>query len=107
MLSAVSNPALTALHRAAVVIPTVLRPSLARAVQSVFDQRIEGSIQILIGVDAPEGDPPILRDLAARSPAHIRIDVLDPGYPTSTWRGWHLSGTGGRGPQIRLELLAT
>ena len=36
----------------AVVVPTVLRPSLMRAAQSVFDQAFDGTIHLLIGVDA-------------------------------------------------------
>jgi hypothetical protein len=41
---------------AAVVIPTLLRPSLAVALNSVFVQDISGRIQVLIGVDLPQGD---------------------------------------------------
>jgi len=36
---------------AAVVIPTTLRPTLARAIESVYAQRFTGTIQILIGLD--------------------------------------------------------
>ena len=39
----------------AVVMPTLLRPSLKRAVESVFAQDVRGRVQILIGVDVAEG----------------------------------------------------
>jgi hypothetical protein len=35
----------------AVVMPTVLRSTVIRAVQSVFDQDFNGKIQLLIGID--------------------------------------------------------
>ena len=37
----------------AVVIPSLLRPTLPRALRSVFAQDFQGSVQILIGIDAP------------------------------------------------------
>jgi hypothetical protein len=40
---------------AAVIIPTLLRPSLVRAVQSVFAQQFGGRVQILIGIDQRSG----------------------------------------------------
>ena len=63
----------------AVVIPTVLRPTLARAVQSVYAQRFPGTIQILVGVDTRLGDPAILDSLATAAPANCVLSVFDPG----------------------------
>ncbi len=47
----------------AVVIPTIGRPVLERAVQSVFRQDFPGTIQILIGVGNPIGDRELLSKL--------------------------------------------
>jgi len=44
------------LFDAAVVMPTLLRPSLERAVRSVFAQDLGGRIQLLIGVDCPSSE---------------------------------------------------
>ena len=71
----------------AVVIPTVLRPELARAVRSVFSQSFGGRIQILIGIDTPAGDPALLQSLGRECPATMHLSVLDPGYSTSARHG--------------------
>jgi hypothetical protein len=80
----------------AVVIPTVLRPDLARAVRSVFDQDFDGRVQILVGIDEVRGDPAALEVLAKDCPAHMDFSWLDPGYSTSSRHGGlypnHFSG---------------
>src|SRR5262249_56879281 len=35
----------------AVVMPTVLQPTITDAIRSVFNQRFDGTIQLLIGID--------------------------------------------------------
>ena len=72
---------------AAVVIPTVLRPSLAEAVQSVFAQDLPGRVQILIGIDTALGDRALLDSLAAECPARMAVFLFDPGYSTSVRHG--------------------
>ena len=74
---------------AAVVIPTVLRPGLARAVASVYAQDLppRTRLQLLIGVDVAEGDRLLLDRLAAECPDHIAFTVFDPGYSTSVRHG--------------------
>lgn len=74
---------------AAVIIPTALRPSLIRAVRSVFNQDIAGRVQILIGVDDDGRDPgrKTLSELQAHCPDNMMLTVLDPGYSTSQYRG--------------------
>jgi|HubBroStandDraft_1064217.scaffolds.fasta_scaffold00077_33 hypothetical protein len=72
---------------AAVVIPTVLRPSLGRAVRSVFDQDLKGRIQILIGIDQRQGADACLEGLARECPDHICLTILDLGYSTSSRHG--------------------
>lgn len=71
----------------AVVMPTVLRPSLARAVASVYDQEFSGRIQLLIGIDRPIGDAGLLDRLAAECPGHVALTVCDLGYSTSVRHG--------------------
>jgi hypothetical protein len=71
----------------AVVMPTLLRPSLARAAASVFAQDLPGRIQLLIGIDMEEGERAQLAALAASCPSHIALDVLDLGYSTSIAHG--------------------
>ena len=71
----------------AVVIPTTLRPTLARAVRSVFDQDFVGRIQVLIGIDKAEGNKKIIRDLEKECPDNIAITVINPGYSTSVRHG--------------------
>lgn len=72
---------------AAVIIPTVLRESLMRAVRSVFAQEWPGRIQILIGVDIARGDRDILRQLGAECPDRMALTVFDPGYSTAQTHG--------------------
>ena len=70
-----------------VVIPTLLRPTLGRAVQSVFAQAFEGPIQILVGVDKPLGTMETLDAACADIPAHCTVQAFYPGYSTSVRHG--------------------
>lgn len=79
-----SNPAP---FDAAVVIPTVLRPTLERAVRSVFAQDFDGRVQILIGIDKRAGDPAVLDGLARACPPRMAVTVVDPGYSTACVNG--------------------
>lgn len=74
----------------AVVIPTVLRPTLLRAARSVFQQDFAGRIHLLIGLDAAAGMPGdhgLLDRLRAECPDHVMMTVLDLGYSTSARHG--------------------
>lgn len=85
-------------HAVAVVIVTTCRLSLARAVRSVYRQRLEGKLQILIGVDC---DPharldSLLAELAPDCPPHVTLSLIDLGYSTSRRHGGvHASFYGG------------
>jgi hypothetical protein len=71
----------------AVVIGTLLRPSLREAIESIYRQDLDGTIQIVIGVDKAAGPvEPVLELLRAR-PKKIGALVLDPGYSTSRRHG--------------------
>lgn len=71
----------------AVVLQTVLRPSLERAVRSVFEQDLVGRIHLLIGVDKALGDRRLIERLLSSCPSHIGITKFDPGYSTSIRHG--------------------
>jgi hypothetical protein len=71
----------------AVVMVTVLRPSLAQALDSVYAQDLKGTIQILIGVDKPQAAIEPLLEVLRRRPPHVSALVLAPGYSTSQRHG--------------------
>lgn len=75
------------IYDCAVVIPTVLRPELARAVQSVYAQDFPGTVQIMIGVDVVQGDAGIIDALRATCPERMELTVVDPGYSTNRRNG--------------------
>ena len=72
---------------AAVVIPTVLRPSLRQAVESIFAQDFPGHIHILIGIDVVRGDLTMIDEICAARPPHCSVQVYWPGYSTSVRHG--------------------
>ena len=90
----------------AVVIPTVLRPSLIRAVQSVFAQQFVGRIQILVGVDQPQGQVEVLDAACSGRPSNCFVQVLYPGYSTSAQNGGLCPAADGGVLRCALTLLA-
>lgn len=80
---------------AAVIIPTVIRPVLKRAVQSVYAQDFPGTVQVLVGIDVAKGDRAILDELRAACPERMALVVVDPGYSTSTRNGGFYNVWGG------------
>lgn len=93
-------------YRVAVVIPTVLRTSLLRAVRSVFAQRLDGRVQLLIGVDRVLGSRDLIRAITAERPEHVDIDIIDPGYSTAKAHGGLYSCAFGGSLRSALSLLA-
>lgn len=73
----------------AIIICTVCRKSLLRAVGSIFAQNYIGPIQILIGVDKDlygyEAD--FQRAIINECPPHIQINWINLGYSTSVRHG--------------------
>lgn len=98
--------ALQAPFSAAVVIQTILRPTLLQAVESVFAQTSCGRIQILLGVDHAEGDWALIDRLRAECPDHIALTVIDPGYSTSRRHGSLYSNHYGGSLRTALSYLA-
>lgn len=91
---------------AAVVIPTVLRPILRRAVQSVFNQDLKGRIQILIGVDAAASNDHGLDTLLADRPSNISVTTLMLPYSTSVRHGGVHQATDGGALRTMLSFMA-
>ena len=81
------DPRLQQTFDVAVVMPTTLGPHLSRAVRSIFAQDLDGRVQILIGVDALDGDAAQLDALRRACPPNMALTVLDLGYSTSKQRG--------------------
>lgn len=71
----------------AVVMPTIIQPTLDKAVKSVFKQDFEGRIQLLIGLDYPCGNKEHVWSLQIQAPDHIQVDVLDTHYSTRKDKG--------------------
>jgi len=71
----------------AVVMPTILRPSIADALRSVFAQDFAGTVQILVGVDVPRGNLAPVEKVCQERPPHHSVLLFDPGYSTSMRHG--------------------
>jgi hypothetical protein len=84
-----AHPASGLRHDAAVVVTTVCRRSLLRAVRSVYAQRFDGRIQVLVGVDVDRGgcEAELRSILGMERPDHMSLVWLNPGYSTSRRHG--------------------
>ncbi|HET8635787.1 MAG TPA: hypothetical protein VFL96_02970 [Acidobacteriaceae bacterium] len=71
----------------AVVMPSLIRPTICRALGSVFSQTIPGRVQTLIGVDAKSGDIDLIRSACNGLPPNHSVMVFYPGYSTSVRHG--------------------
>lgn len=70
-----------------VVMATILRPTFAQALRSVYAQRFTGRIQVMVGIDRWEGERATLDELIAERPGNVSVTVLDLGYSTSQRNG--------------------
>ena len=75
------------MYDVAVVMPTIIRPQLDKAVKSVFNQDFDGRIQLLIGLDYPCGNKEDLWVLQIQAPTNVQVDVLHLGYSTRKDKG--------------------
>ena len=66
-----------------VVIPTICRPTLKQAIESIYDQDIGGRVQILIGLDMPGRLPMVV----LAPPTGFTVHTFWPGYSTSSRHG--------------------
>lgn len=73
----------------AVVMPSLLRPSIVRALHSVFRQKGGLRVQIMIGLDRPpgEGADDLVRQAVEGKPPGWSVEILWPGYSTSQRHG--------------------
>lgn len=74
-------------HTCAVIMPTILRPSIERAIHSIYAQTLKGTVQIMLGMDGGRERLDLLQKLIAERPGHVAMTVVDPGYSTSRQRG--------------------
>jgi hypothetical protein len=70
-----------------VVMPSLLRPELPRALRSIYDQDFKGRIQITIGVDVAEGRLDHYESAFAERPDNVSIVILTLPYSTSARHG--------------------
>ena len=70
-----------------VVMATILRPTFAQALRSVYTQRFPGRIHVVVGIDRWEGERATLEALVAERPGNVSVTVLDLGYSTSQRNG--------------------
>ena len=91
---------------AAVVMFTKRKGSLATAVRSVFAQRFDGRVQVVVGVDGPGGDRGALAALVREVPDAMALTVVDPGYSTARSRGGLYAPEAGGSLRTALALIA-
>ena len=90
----------------AVIIPTLLRPRLRAALQSVFLQDLQGRIQILVGIDQPSADVAALDRLCDGRPPNCVVQLFYPGYSTSVRHGGMIASQAGGSLRCVLSYLA-
>lgn len=71
----------------AVVMTTILRPEIDRALRSVFAQRLDGRIQVLVGIDKTSADRRVVSDVCKDLPRNMAVTILDLGYSTNVRHG--------------------
>ena len=97
---------LNRLFDVAVIIPTILRDGLLRAVRSIYAQDFDGTVQILVGVDGSHEPHKNLEILQAECPADMALCILDPGYSTTRRKGGLYSANDGGSLRTVLSYLA-
>ena len=97
---------LSRLFDVAVVIPTILRDGLLRAVRSIYAQDFTGRIQILVGIDGARGSRRNLKILQKECPADTALCIFDPGYSTAKRNGGVYSASCGGSLRTALSYLA-
>ncbi|MDR3532202.1 MAG: glycosyltransferase family A protein [Rhodopila sp.] len=71
----------------AVIMPSILRPTIANALRSIFAQDFAGTVQTLIGVDQPSGEVAMVEAACRDRPPNHTVLLFDPGYSTSQRHG--------------------
>jgi hypothetical protein len=79
-----------------VVMATTLRPTIHRALKSIFRQQFDGRVQVLIGVDVPLGSRVALEETCSAVPERQCVLCIYPGYSTARRHGGqHADANGG------------
>jgi hypothetical protein len=91
---------------AAVVMPTLLRPTILFALRSVFAQEFPGTVQVLIGVDWPDGSVAAVEEACRERPDNVTVLLFDPGYSTSVRHGGLHPAWDGGALRVMLSYLA-
>jgi hypothetical protein len=71
----------------AVLMTTVVRPTIQQALRSVYAQTLPGRIQVMVGIDKGTARLALLQAAIAEAPAHVVVTVIDLGYSTSRVHG--------------------
>jgi len=87
-------------------MPTILRPVIIHAVESVFAQDYAGRIQLLIGVDKASGPKETLLEVLSRRPPNLSAMMLELPYSTSVRHGGLHNATDGGSLRAILSLAA-
>src|SRR5262249_10876245 len=77
-------------------MPTGLQPTITDAIQSVFNQRFDGAIQLLIGIDTGNYELARVEQFCRSVPDRRSVFLFYPGYSTSRrYGGLHATRDGG------------
>jgi hypothetical protein len=90
----------------AVVMSTTLRPTIHRALTSIFSQEFEGRVQVLVGVDVPLGSRAALEETCRAVPEGQCVFCLYPGYSSATRHGGQHADRNGGALRTVLSYLA-
>ncbi|HTT75529.1 MAG TPA: glycosyltransferase family A protein [Candidatus Binataceae bacterium] len=90
----------------AVVMSTTLRPTIHRALRSIFSQEFDGRVQVLIGVDVPLGSGEALEETCRAVPERQCVFCFYPGYSSATRHGGQHGARDGGALRTVLSYLA-
>jgi FkbM family methyltransferase len=84
----------------AVIVATILRPTLLQACRSVVEQTVDGAVNLVVGVDYPIGSLAALDEIRRMERPKRKITIINPGYSTSAARGGPFPNPFGGGIRI-------
>lgn len=75
------------LYDCSVVMTTILRPSIKKAIESIFAQSQSLYRQILIGIDGPAENVELIEQICRDRPPCVVVQLFSPGYSTQSRHG--------------------
>lgn len=92
----------------AVAMPTIGRPSVARALSSIYEQRGVGRVQILVGIDGDRGPEALqlVKSTLAKRPKNVSAVLLTLPYSTVAQNGGVHNPRDGGSTRPALALIA-